>query len=62
MRGGEEMVESFTTALTTVWSQIGDCLDTITGQAVLMLPVAVSFAGAILGLAKGFLRFGRRRH
>lgn len=55
------MAETFTTALTTVWGQIDDCLETITGQAVLMLPIAVSFAGAIIGLAKGFLRFGGRR-
>lgn len=50
----------FETALETVWENISSCLDTITGEPLLLLPIAVSFAGAVIGLAKGFLRFGRR--
>lgn len=54
-------LKTFGTALETVWGQVSTCISTITSQPVLMLPIAVSFAAAILGLAKGFLRFGRRR-
>lgn len=55
------MPENFTTALTLVWSQISSCVDTITGNAMLLLSVAIPVAGAIIGLAKRLLRFGGRR-
>lgn len=57
------MPELFTTTVSAVWSQISDCMTTITGSALLLLPVSVAFVGAVIGLAKRFLRFGggRRR-
>lgn len=56
------MPELFTTTVGAVWSQISDCMATITGSALLLLPVAVAFVGAVIGLAKRFLRFGGGRH
>lgn len=57
------MTESFTTALNTVTSGMGNVVEMITGSPLLMLPVLVGFVGATIGLAKRLLRFGggRRR-
>lgn len=57
------MTESFTTALNTVTSGMGNVVEMITGSSLLMLPVLVGFVGAMIGLAKRLLRFGggRRR-
>lgn len=55
------MPEVFTTALTTIWSQIDSCVSTITGNAVLSLGVAIPVAGGVIGLAKRLLHFGGRR-
>lgn len=57
-KGGDIMPENFGTVLTEVWAQIGDCIDTIIGSPILLLGVGVSFAGAIIGLTKRFIRFG----
>lgn len=50
----------FETVLEFVWKQIGDCVDTIVSNPLLLLGVAVSVAGAIIGLAKHLLSFGGR--
>lgn len=57
------MPELFTTVVTAVWSQVTTCMTTISGNALLLLSVCVPFVGAVIGLAKRFLRFGggRRR-
>lgn len=57
------MPENFSTVVTEVWSQLSSAMTTITGSPILLLGVGVSFAGAIIGLAKRFIRFGggRRR-
>ena len=54
------MPASFTTVLEIVWEQITKCMETIAGNAILMIPVVISFVGAIIALATGFL--GVRRH
>lgn len=63
LKGGVYMTESFTTALNTVTSGMGNVVEMITGSPLLMLPVLVGFVGAMIGLAKRLLRFGggRRR-
>lgn len=55
------MPENFTTALQLVWTQIDSCVTTITGNAMLLLSVAIPVAGGIIGLSKRLLRFGGRR-
>lgn len=57
------MPELFGTVTTAVWNEVTTCMTTITGNALLLLSVAVPFVGAVIGLAKRFLRFGggRRR-
>ena len=52
---------AFADVITEVWTQITSCVTTIKGEPILMAPTAVGFVGAIIGLTKGFLRFGRRR-
>ncbi len=49
------------TALSTVWEQVSTCVTTITSSPLLLLTVAISVAGAVIGLAKRLLRFGGRR-
>lgn len=55
------MPELFSTVTGVVWSQVGDCMTTISTNALLLLSVAVPFVGAIIGLGKRFLRFGGSR-
>lgn len=50
----------FETVLEFIWGQVGDCIDTIVSNPLLLLGVAVSVAGAIIGLAKYLLNFGGR--
>lgn len=52
------MPENFNTVLTECWSQIGKCMEAITGSPILLLGIGVSFAGAVIGLTKRFIRFG----
>ena len=42
------MPASFTTVLEIVWEQITKCMETIAGNAILMIPVVISFVGAII--------------
>lgn len=55
------MPENFTTVVGEVWSQISSCMETVTGSPILLIGVGVSFAGAVIGLTKRFIRFGSRR-
>lgn len=57
------MPENFTTVVGEVWTQVTSAMTTITSSPILLLGVGVSFAGAIIGLTKRFIRFGggRRR-
>lgn len=51
----------WTTAVTAVTTGMTDIVDTITGNAIMLLAVAVPFVGATIGLAKRLLRFGGKR-
>ena len=55
------MPENFSTVVSEVWTQIGSAMTTITGSPILLLGVGVSFAGAVIGLTKRFIRFGGGR-
>lgn len=55
------MPESFSTLLALVWEQITACIGTITNNALLMIPIVISFVGSIIALATGFLGTRRRR-
>lgn len=51
----------FTTVVGAVWDQVTTCMNTVVANPLLLLSVAVPFVGAIIGLAKRFLRFGGSR-
>lgn len=51
----------WTTAVSAVTDGMGDVVEMITGNAIMLLSVAVPFIGATIGLAKRLLRFGGRR-
>lgn len=57
------MPEFWATATGAVTQGMTSVITTITGNAVMLLAVAVPFIGATIGLAKRLLRFGggRRR-
>lgn len=55
------MPELFTTVTTAVWDGVGDVVTTISSNALMLIPIAVGFAGSLIGLAKGLLGFRRRR-
>lgn len=55
------MPELWATATSAVTAGMTSVVTTITGNAVMLLAVAVPFVGATIGLAKRLLRFGGRR-
>ena len=55
------MPQGFGILLTLIWAEIGSCIDTITENPLLMIPIVVSFVGSIISLATGFLGTRRRR-
>lgn len=57
------MGTAFETVLAAVWSGVADVVTTITNSPLLLIPVAVSFAIAVIGIAKGLMgtRRGRGR-
>lgn len=54
------MPENFSTVVSEVWTQVSSCMETVTGSPILLVGVGVSFAGAVIGLTKRFIRIGRR--
>ena len=55
------MPENFGTVMSECWTQITACVDKIIASPILLLGVGVSFAGAVIGLTKRFIRFGSGR-
>ena len=57
------MPANFSTVVGEVWTQITSCMNTVVSSPILLVGVGVSFAGAVIGLTKRFIRFGggRRR-
>lgn len=54
-------MEVITPVVTFVWEQFAECVDMIIARPYMLIPFCIGVAGAILGLAKGFFSFGRRR-
>lgn len=52
------MPENFSTVVSECWTQIAACVEKIVASPILLLGVGVSFAGAVIGLTKRFIRFG----
>lgn len=48
-------------AVTATTGGMTDIVTMITGNAIMLLAVAVPFVGAVIGLAKRLLRFGGKR-
>lgn len=44
-----------------VWSGIKSCLGVITANPLLLLAVGLGFVGAVIGITKGFIGFGRKK-
>lgn len=63
MESGGTALTAITDILTVIWAQMSTLVTTITGNAVLLFPVAFVFAFAVVRLAKSLLglRGGRRR-
>lgn len=55
------MGTTWTAAVNAVTGGMTDIVDTITGNSIMLLAVAIPFVGAVIGLAKRLLRFGGRR-
>lgn len=62
LMGGLAM-DAITSILATIWNQMSDLVTVITGNPVLLFPVAFVFAFSVVRLAKSLLglRSGRRR-
>lgn len=57
------MGTGFTTAIEAVWTQTTTFLGTVTDSPILILPIVIGFAGAIVGLVRRMTKIGggRRR-
>lgn len=55
------MPENLGTVLTEVWSQVGLVVTTITGSALLLIPIGFSFARKAIGATKSLLGGGGGR-
>lgn len=55
------MPEAFTTVVTFCFTTMGTVVTTITTQPLLLIPVAVGFAGSAIGLAKSLMGTRRKR-
>lgn len=55
------MGTAFTNALSEVWTQIGSVVTTISNTSLLLIPVALAFAGGAISLAKSLMGTKRRR-
>lgn len=53
------MGEEFTAVIGAVWTQFTNCVTTLKGEPMLLLPFGVGFAGAIIGITKKFFSFRR---
>lgn len=54
-------METLLGIVANVWTAVGELVTTITGNALLLFPVAFVFAGSVLGLTRSLLGLRRRR-
>lgn len=55
------MGQGFSACMSEVWASITQVVSTITGQPLLLIPICLTFAGGVIGLAKGLMGTRRRR-
>lgn len=55
------MGTAFETVLAAVWSGVADVVTTITNSPLLLIPLGLSFAAAVIGIAKSLMGTRRRR-
>lgn len=55
------MPAEWTTVLSAVWTGITSTVSTISGNALLLIPVAGGFAGLTIGLTQKLMGIRRRR-
>lgn len=59
--GTSNGLTAFGTILSEVWSGIGSVVDTIKTEPLLLIPIALLFAGACIGLAKKLMGTGKKK-
>ena len=55
------MGEAFTSVLSTIWTSISSTVTTIAGNTLLLIPVAGTFAGLVIGLTQKLMGIRRRK-
>lgn len=55
------MGEAFSTVLSLIWTQITSTVSTIAGNTLLLIPVAGTFAGLVIGLTQKLMGIRRRK-
>lgn len=55
------MPTAFSDVLSLVWTQITSTVTTIAGNALLLIPIAGTFAGLVIGLTQKLMGVRRRR-
>lgn len=51
----------WTTVLSAIWSGIADVVDTVSGNALLLIPLAGAFASLVIGLCMKLMGIRRKR-
>ena len=55
------MPTAFTDVLTLIWNQITSTVTTIAGNTLLLIPIAGTFAGLVIGLTQKLMGIRRRK-
>lgn len=55
------MSEAILSLVTQCWDLIKECISTMKDEPILLMPTIIGLVGAIIGLTRRFLRFGRGR-
>ena len=55
------MSEAILALVTQCWTMITDCIGVMKAEPILLMPTIIGLVGAVIGLTKRFLRFGRGR-
>lgn len=50
-----------TTVLSEVWTGIGGVVTTVKSEPLLLIPIALAFAGSCIGLAKKLMGTGKKK-
>lgn len=53
-------MESVLGIVSSVWTQIGELVTFVLANPILLIPIAMGFAGSIIGLAKSLMGIRRR--